>query len=343
MAKKATKKSPTKKKKKAVPFFTNYIIGVLHTGSQNNFSGLVEDMKQAALQYLAKEGHPNDTIQINPRYSNDNASQLQIDAAALVAASGVKVILAAGGPQSALAAMDATDDAASNMPVVFTTVADPEGLGLVDALDEPGGNLTGVAGKTSENDPKRLKLLYAYASPMRPNATKVGVLINPGRQGYHKQFLEMKKAARRLQLKLVPARARTNQEIAAAFASFNNASEFVGAVVTADALFNNKRQTVINAANNQRVPTIYQWRAFVDAPSPPYGLISFGPSIQHAYQEAGRYVARVCLGELPKDMECAPPGPFELVVNQSTARQVFNDPAHVPPARLLGKKVIVIP
>jgi putative ABC transport system substrate-binding protein len=237
--------------------------------------------------------------------------------------------------------MDATDDAASNMPVVFTTVADPEGLALVDALDEPGGNLTGVAGKTSENDPKRLKLLYAYVSPMRPTATKVGVLINPGRQGYHKQFLEMKKGARRLNLTLVPARARTNQEIADAFASFNNASEFVGAVVTADALFNNKRQIVIAAANNQGVPTIYQWRTFVDAPSP--GLISFGPSIQRAYQEAGRYVARVCLGESPKDMECAPPGPYELVVNQSTARQVFNDPAHVPPSRLLGKKVIVIP
>ena len=267
MAKKATKKSPTKKKKKAVPFLTNHIIGVLHTGSQNNFSGLVGDMTQAALQYLASEGHPNDTIQINARYSNDSASQLPIDAAALVA-SGVKVILAAGGPQSALAAMDATDDAASNLPVVFTTVADPEGLGLVDALDEPGGNLTGVAGKTSENDPKRLKLLYAYVSPMRRTATKVGVLINPGRQGYHKQFLEMKKGARRLGLTLVPARARTNPEIAAAFARFNNASEFVGAVVTADALFNNKRQTVIAAANNQGVPTIYQWRVFVDAPSP---------------------------------------------------------------------------
>jgi putative tryptophan/tyrosine transport system substrate-binding protein len=268
MAKKATKKSPTKKKKKAVPFFTNHNIGVLHTGSQNNFSGLVGNMTQAALQYLASEGHPNDTIQINARYSNDSASQLPIDAAALVA-SGVKVILAAGGPQSALAAMDATDDAAPNMPVVFTTVADPEGLGLVDALDEPGGNLTGVAGKTSENDPKRLKLLHAYVSPIRRTATKVGVLINPGRQGYHKQFLEMKKGARRLGLTLVPARARTNQEIAAAFASFNNASEFVGAVVTADALFNNKRQTVIAAANNQGVPTIYQWSVFVDAPSPP--------------------------------------------------------------------------
>ena len=54
MAKKATKKSPTKKKKKAVPFLTNDIIGVLHTGSQNNFSGLVGDMTQAALAVFGK-------------------------------------------------------------------------------------------------------------------------------------------------------------------------------------------------------------------------------------------------------------------------------------------------
>jgi putative ABC transport system substrate-binding protein len=343
MAKKATKKSAAKKKKKA-KFFANHLIGVLHTGSQNKFSGLVEDMKQAALDYLASQGNPTDTIQIHlngnisGHYSDDNAASLASHAATLVA-SGVKVILAAGGPQSALAAMDAADDATSNVSIVFTTVADPEGLGLVDALDEPGGNLTGVAGKTSENDPKRLKLLHAYVSPTRPNATKVGVLINPGRQGYHKQFLEMKKVARRLGLKLVPARARTNAQIEAAFASFNDASEFVGAVVTADALFNNKRDKIIAEANGQGVPTIYQWREFAAA----NGMISFGPSIKHAYQEAGRYVARVCLGESPKDMECAPPGPYELVVNRSTARQVFNDPAHVPPSRLLGKKVIVIP
>jgi putative ABC transport system substrate-binding protein len=347
MAKKSTKKSPTKKKKKAI-FFTNHIIGVLHTGSQTRFSALVEDMRQAALQYFAAQGFPSDTIQIHQggHYSDDNASLLVTHASALVAAPSVKVILAAGGPQSALAAMDAADDADTprdNVPIVFTTVADPEGLGLVDSLDEPGGNLTGVAGKTSENDPKRLKLLHAYVSPRRPTASKVGVLINPGRQGYHKQFHQLKKAARNLGLKLVPVRAKTIPQIQNAFIRFRDA-QFLGVVVTADAFFNNKRATIISEANLQDavqrgVPTIYQWRSFAEDG----GLISFGPSITHAYQEAGRYVARICLGELPKDMECAPPGPFELIVKQSTAVQVFNDPAHVPPPRLLGKKVIVIP
>ena len=83
------------------------------------------------------------------------------------------------------------------------------------------------------------------------------------------------------------------------------------------------------------IPTIYQWRTFVDDG----GLISYGPSIQYAYEMAGEYVARILLGEIPADMECSTPGPFKIFVKEDTAQDLGLFP--VPPT-LDGKTVTVI-
>jgi putative ABC transport system substrate-binding protein len=129
----------------------------------------------------------------------------------------------------------------------------------------------------------------------------------------------LRKVARKLGLTLVPKRADKDGRIQAAFQSFAGPT-FLGAVVTADALFNNKRDVVINAAATHSVPTIYQWRQFVDRPpGEPCGLISFGPIIEEAYRVAGRYAARCCLNEKPDDIPCAVPTKFELVIKVTTA------------------------
>jgi putative tryptophan/tyrosine transport system substrate-binding protein len=59
-------------------------------------------------------------------------------------------IITSGGPGPALAAKSAT-----TIPIVFAPIPDPVRSGLVESLNRPGGNVTGVAALTIELDPKR--------------------------------------------------------------------------------------------------------------------------------------------------------------------------------------------
>jgi putative tryptophan/tyrosine transport system substrate-binding protein len=282
---------------------TRYI-DLLHSGTQGMFNQEVKALKGAL---------PSD-VQIVERYANDDIGQLEDYADDLVGS--VLAIVAAGGPPSAIAAMNATEtQPGAKTPVVFTTVADPVASGLVDSLPTPGRNLTGMAGQTSELDPKRLELLKEFVSAT--TGAKIGVLINPDRDHHVQQYAALKNKAVALSLDLKPRRTNNVNGIKRVFKDFKR-KQVLGVVVTADSFFYNNRDKVVQAAESEGVPTIYQWSEFAEAG----GLISYGPSIREAYEKAGQYVTDILdNGASPATMPCSKPDPslFELVVNKAAA------------------------
>ena len=105
--------------------------------------------------YRSADGHP------------ERLSQL---ATALV--QGKPDVLVAGfGTLAAKAAKAAT----ATIPIVFTTVGDPVGAGLVASLAQPGGNVTGMTDQAKDLGGKRLQLLQELA----PGRHTIGVLMNP--------------------------------------------------------------------------------------------------------------------------------------------------------------------
>jgi putative ABC transport system substrate-binding protein len=139
--------------------------------------------------------------------------------------------------------------------------------------------------------------------------------MNPDRDSLEKQFKALAAKAKGLGLQLVPRRTNNRKGIKRAFNHFKT-KNVLGALVTADSFFNNNRDEVISAAASFGIPTIYQWREFATAG----GLISYGPSILDAYEQAGKYVTRILDGhESPSTMACSTPSSYELVVNTTTA------------------------
>ena len=89
-----------------------------------------------------------------PRWSEGDYSQLPVLAADLVSrkVSGLAVAF--------LPATLAAKAATSTIPICFVTGVDPVKEGLVASLNQPGGNVTGVAFLASVLGAKRLGLLH---------------------------------------------------------------------------------------------------------------------------------------------------------------------------------------
>ena len=83
-------------------------------------------------------GSMDKNLIIDYRYARSQ-DRLPALAAELVALS--PDLLIAANPQAAVALKSAT----ASIPIVFVAVADPVGIGLVQSLSRPGGNMTGLA------------------------------------------------------------------------------------------------------------------------------------------------------------------------------------------------------
>jgi putative ABC transport system substrate-binding protein len=280
------------------------VIGVLSSAS----ASLRDGEQFAAFDKGFKESGfvEGQNVKVEWRWANDEYGRLPALARELVDLK-VAVIVAAGGQVSALAAHNITKE----IPIVFTTVTDPVRSGLVVSLNKPGGNATGMAGLTSELDPKRMEVLH----DIKPPARLFGVLANPLRPGVDGQMQELLAAADKMQLKLEIQRASTAREIDAAFGTFTRVGVHA-LLVTADPFFNSRRDQVVALAARRAIPAIYQWREFVVAG----GLVSYGPSITEAYHLAGINAGRILKGERPADIPVMQPIRFELVINLKTAQ-----------------------
>ena len=141
------------------------VIGYLHFGSPD-FS----PTPAVFFQGLSETGYvEGQNVAIEYRWAEGHYDRLPALAADLVGRK-VDVIVAASAP-AALAAKSAT----STIPIVFISVGDPVGTGLVASLARPGGNLTGFSNITTELMPKRLELL----SELVPQARVIALLVNP--------------------------------------------------------------------------------------------------------------------------------------------------------------------
>jgi putative ABC transport system substrate-binding protein len=280
------------------------VVGFLTSGSKG---ALNKQWVAAFHRGLGESGYvEGQNVKIEYRAADDQYDRLPGLAADLVR-NQVGVIVAAGGPVSALAAKRATN----TIPIVFTTIADPVKSGIVDGLSRPGGNATGTAGLTSELDAKRLELLHQ----IKPSSRVIGVLVNPNRPGVEANSKELQDAARAIGRHLVFQNAGPQHDLDTAFERL--AEQRVEAlVVTADPFFNFRRTQVVALAARHAIPAIYQWREFVADG----GLMSYGPSIADAYHQAGVYAGRILKGARPADLPVMQPTRFELVINQKTAK-----------------------
>ena len=221
----------------------------------------------------------------------------------------VSVIFAAGSAASALAAKAAT----TTVPIVFANGVDPVQFGLVDSLNRPRGNITGITFLSGDLGAKRLGLLHE----LLPGIAVVGLLVKADNPNAESAVRDAGEAARLLGLEFHAFKAQTAQEIDTLYTSL--AHQRVGALlVNADPFFTSQHGQFVRLAATHKIPTVYYAREFVAAG----GLMSYGTSIQDAYRQAGVYAGKILKGERPADLPVVQSTKFEFVINLRAAKDL---------------------
>ena len=199
----------------------------------------------------------------------------------------------------------------ATIPIVFIAGPDPVADGLVQSLNRPGGNATGVAMMTSRLMPKRVELLLELV----PSAATVALLLHEAGIGADEVETDVEATLRAFGRQMLLLKVSMQTDLEAAFTSAVR-QRADALIVTSNAFFTNRRAQIVALAARHGLPAAYAWREYPEAG----GLMSYGPSIAWAYHQAGQYAARILKGDKPADLAVQQPVKIETVLNLKTAR-----------------------
>ena len=208
------------------------------------------------------------------------------------------------------------------IPIIFATVSDPIGSGLVASFPRPGGNVTGFILMEPTLAGKWLELLKEIA----PRVNRVAFLFNPTTAPYAEYYLNpFKAAAASFAVEAIAAPVRDISALESVIAA-QAREPSSGLLVIPDTFTIAYRAELISLAARYRLPAVYPFRFFTEVG----GLMSYGNDILDNYRRAATYVDRVLKGANPSELAVQAPVKFELVINLKTAKALGLDvPMHL--------------
>jgi putative ABC transport system substrate-binding protein len=248
-------------------------------------------------------------VVLDYRSADGDATRFPNLAAALVRLN-VDLIMTKGTP-AALAAKNAT----STIPVIMSGSGAPVELGLVESLNRPGSNVTGLSGFTPDLDAKRMELLKEVV----PAATAITAFLNMSNPISPAQLKQMETAAPSLGLRFHFFNVQKIEDIQRAFDEVSKTGGVI--IISLDAVTQAHRKFIVELAAKNRVPAIYSAREFIDAG----GLMFYGVNFPDLYRRAASYADKIFKGAKPADLPVEQPTKFELVINLKTAKALGLD------------------
>jgi putative ABC transport system substrate-binding protein len=297
-------------------------IGVLMSGDENDPLGKSE--VSAFTQALAGLGWTvGRNVRMDLVWARGDIDRIRTLAGELV---GLQPdIIVTGGVPATTAVRRET----RTIPIVFSIVADPVASGLVAALNQPGGNITGFAQLETSFVGKWLELL----SDIAPGLKRAAIMFNPDSAPVSAFMPLLETAARSLKVLPIIAPVHTDVEIEMRINDLGS-EPGGGLVVIPDIFTNYHRVPIILAAARAKVPAI-SWQSDFTRDG---GLLSYGVDLVDNYRRVTSYVDRILRGEKPGDLPVQLPTKFEMIVNLKTAKALG---LTVPPSILLRAEEVI--
>ncbi|CQR48384.1 ABC transporter substrate binding protein [Paraliobacillus sp. PM-2] len=276
----------------------DYTIGVSQFVEHPSLDAAYEGFKSAieeaglnvAYDFQSAQADQNNTLPIAKNFVSD----------------GVDLIFANATP-SAQAALQATKD----IPIVFTSVTDAIGSGLVEAMDQPGENITGVM----DLHPDAIANTVAFIDTYFEGST-VGVIYNAGEQNSVAQIDTVKQAMKQTSLSLEERTVSTTAEVQ------QSASTLVGVAdviyVVTDNTVVSALESVVGVANEQDIPLIVGEPDSLERG----GFATYGIDYKTIGHRAGEMAVEILTGEkTTADIPVEYPSEMQLFINKDAAKE----------------------
>ena len=245
-------------------------------------------------------------VVVDYRFAESNVDRLPDLAVELVRLKADVIVAGAN------AAVTATKNATSTIPIVMFLAVDPVGSRLVASLARPGGNVTGLTSTAgTEIFGKQLQILKSAF----PSVSRVGVLVNEASPLYAQLRREIEVATHALGLQREIVVVRGAADFEGAFAKLI-AARVDAFFVSGDSMFYQHRVRLVQLVAKTRLPAMWGLREFAQAG----GLMAYSTDLDELARRAATFVDKILKGAKPADLPIEQPTKFDLIVNLKTAK-----------------------
>jgi len=200
----------------------------------------------------------------------------------------------------------------STIPVVFLAVGAPVDIGLVQSLNHPGGNMTGVTFEAAiETYAKRLQILTQIV----PNLERVAVLRTIGDPNVTFAMKSVLQAAPALKVSLQLIDIKTADELPNAFEMMESLKAQAVLVISSAVTYGASKK-IAELAFAYHLPSCSPFREEVAAG----GLVSLGPDMEVMAEQGADLVNKIIKGAKPNELPVEQPSRYEMFVNVLTAK-----------------------
>ena len=280
-------------------------IGYLGGRSASTAVARVDALRRGLRQLGYSAGQ---NIEIEFRYAEGNLDRMPVLAAELVQTNVALIV--AGNDEGIRAAQQAN----KNMPILFSALGDPMGLGFVSSLARPGGHITvTTSSTTSDTTRKRVEILKEAV----PKFSCLAVILNPSNLAQKQYLKDSEEVAKVLDLELKAVGLERPSDLDNAFAVITK-ERADGLLLQRSPIISLSAKRITDFAEKNRLPAIFGDSQLVEGG----GLMSYAPDLLDLDRRTAIYIDKILQGAKPADLSVEGPKKFELVINLKAAQQI---------------------
>lgn len=207
-------------------------------------------------------------------------------------------------------AVQALANASTNIPIVMGAVTDPVNAGLIEDLEHPGGNISGVSDRTP------IKEQLDLMQEILPDVEKIGIIYSTAEDNSRKQSEQATEYMQSIGIEPVVATISSTNDLAQVATQLLTQVDAVW--VGTDNMIASAFPTLVEIANRTKTPIF----PVVDTMVEQGGLATIGLNQYNLGYLTGKMTARVLKGEKISEMPVEFPSELDLIVNEAQANKL---------------------